>query len=136
QGCELLGAAAGETLRPAKVTLPVDPAAERWCDALLSGVGERFALIAPTAGWGAKEWPVERYGAIAASLARAGYRVFVNAPSPEHSACTRVVEASGGAAALVPCSVGQMIALVGGAGVVVAGGTGGLALVVGSGGPV
>src|SRR5260221_12994757 len=64
QGCELLGAAVGETLRPAKVTLPVDPAAEHWCDALLAGIGERFVMIAPTAGWGAKEWPVERYGAV------------------------------------------------------------------------
>ena len=34
QGCELLGAAVGEVLRPAKVVLPVDAAAESWCDAL------------------------------------------------------------------------------------------------------
>ena len=70
QGCELLGSAVGETLRPAKVTLPVDPAAEQWCDASLAGVAERFALIAPTAGWGAKRWPTERYGAVAAALER------------------------------------------------------------------
>jgi heptosyltransferase I len=128
QGCELLGAAVGETLRPAKVTLPVDPAAEQWCDALLGGAGERFALIAPTAGWGAKQWPVERYGAVAAALVRAGHRVFVNAPSSEHTVGGRVVEASGGAATLVPCSVGQMIALVRRAGVVIAGDTGPLHL--------
>lgn len=128
QGCELLGAAVGETLRPAKVKLPVDSAAERWCDALLPGVGERFALIAPTAGWGAKQWPAERYGAVAAALGREGFRTLVNAASSEDSVGRRVVESSDGAAMLVPCSVGQMIALTRRAAVVIAGDTGPLHL--------
>jgi heptosyltransferase-1 len=128
QGCELLGAAVGETLRPAKVTLPVDPAAEQWCDVLLAGAAERFALIAPTAGWGAKRWPAERYGAVAAALGQAGFRTLVNAESAEDETGRSVVEASGGAATLVPCSVGQMIALVRRAGVVIAGDTGPLHL--------
>jgi heptosyltransferase-1 len=128
QGCELLGAAVGETLRPAKVTLPVDTAAERWCDALLAGVGEQFALIAPTAGWGAKQWLAERYGAVAATLGRAGFRTLVNAASSEDPVGRRVVESSDGAAMLVPCSVGQMIALTRRAGVVIAGDTGPLHL--------
>ena len=93
QGCELLGAAVGETLRPAKVTLPVDAAAERWCDAAAGWlVAERFVLIAPTAGWGAKQWPAERYGAVAAALGRAGFRTLVNAASTEDAvaqACGR-----------------------------------------------
>ena len=128
QGCELLGAAVGETLRPAKVTLPVDPAAEKWCDALPAGIGERFVLLAPTAGWGAKQWPAERYGEVAATLGRAGFRTLVNAASAEDAVGRRVVESSGGAATLVPCSVGQMIALVRRAGVVIAGDTGPLHL--------
>jgi heptosyltransferase I len=128
QGCELLGAAVGETLRPTKVTLPTDPVAERWCDALLADAAQAFALIAPTAGWGAKQWPAERYGALAAALAQAGFRVLVNASSPNDEAGLRVVEASGGAATLVPCSVGQMIALVRRAGIVIAGDTGPLHL--------
>jgi heptosyltransferase I len=128
QGCQLLGAAVGETLQPAKVTLPVDPVAELWCDELLGGVAERFVVIAPTAGWGAKQWPVERYGAVAIALARAGYRTLINAPSSEYTVGKRVVEASGGAATLVPCSVGQMIALVRRAGAVIAGDTGPLHL--------
>jgi heptosyltransferase-1 len=128
QGCELLGAAVGETLRPAKVTLPVDEAAERWCDALLAGSRERFALMAPTAGWGAKQWPAERYGAVAAALARAGVCTLVNAASSTDEAGLRAVEASGGAATLVPCTVGQMIALTRRAGVVIAGDTGPLHL--------
>jgi heptosyltransferase I len=128
QGCELLGAAVGEVLRPAKVTLPVDAAAERWCDALLASTGERFALIAPTAGWGAKQWPAERYGAVAAALGQAGFRTLVNAASSEDSVGRRVVESSDGAAILVPCSVGQMIALTRRAAVVIAGDTGPLHL--------
>jgi heptosyltransferase-1 len=128
QGCELLGAAVGEKLQPAKVTLPVDPAAEQWCDALLSGHGEKFALMAPTAGWGAKEWPAERYGAVADALGRVGIRTLVNAASPEDPAGRRVVEASGGAAVLVPCSIGQMIALVRRTAVAIGGDTGPLHL--------
>jgi heptosyltransferase-1 len=128
QGCELLGAAVGEALRPAKVTLPVDSAAERWCDALLAGVGPRFVVISPTAGWGAKQWPPERYGQVASALAQAGFRTLVNAASADDAVGRRVVESSDGAAALVSCSIGQMIALVRRAGLMIAGDTGPLHL--------
>ena len=133
QGCELLGAAVDETLLPAKVLLPVDEQAETWCDRLLAPIsgrsarGERFAFIAPTAGWGAKQWPAERYGAVAAELGKAGYRTLVNAALGDRFA-DGVIAASAGAATLVPCSVGQMIALVRRAGVVIAGDTGPLHL--------
>jgi heptosyltransferase-1 len=130
QGCELLGAAFGETLRPAKVTLPIDSEDEAWCDRLLTQIlarGEKFVFIAPTAGWGAKQWPAERYGAVAAELAGAGFRVLINEALGDRTA-DGVVAASGGAAVLVPCSVGQMIALVRRAGVVIAGDTGPLHL--------
>jgi heptosyltransferase-1 len=127
RGCELLGAAVGETLRPAKVALPVDSAAESWCDDLLA-CGERFVMMAPTAGWGAKQWPTERFGEVAAELGRAGFRTLVNAASLGDGAGMRVVAASGGAALLVPCSIGQLIAVVRRAGVVIAGDTGPLHL--------
>jgi heptosyltransferase I len=128
QGCELLGTAAGETLRPAKVTLPVDAAAERWCDELLAGVGERFVVVSASAGWGAKQWPAERYGAVAVALAQAGFRTLVNAASSDDAAGRQVVETSGGAAMLVPCSIGQMIALTRRAKLVIAGDSGPLHL--------
>jgi heptosyltransferase I len=124
QGCELLGAAVGEMLRPVKVELPVDPAAENWCDALLNGVQEPFVVIAPTAGWGAKQWPAERYGSVAATLARAGVRTLVNAATQEDAVGRRVVDSSGGAGTLVSCSVGQLTALLRRAGLVIAGDTG------------
>jgi heptosyltransferase I len=121
QGCELLGGAVGELLRPGKVVLPVDEAAERWCDALR--LGERFVLIAPRAGWGAKEWPAKRYGALAAALGRAGFEVVVNAVGLDATA-DAVVRTSRGFAMAVPCSVGEMIALVRRAALVIGGDTG------------
>jgi heptosyltransferase-1 len=128
QGCALLGAAVGDVLRPAKVTLPVDAAAERWCDGLMAEIGEKFVMVAPTAGWGAKQWPAERFGAVAAKLEQAGFRTVVNAPSFGDAVGLQVVEASDGAARLVPCSLGQMVALVRRAALVIAGDTGPLHL--------
>jgi len=139
QGCELLGAAVGEVLRPAAVSLPVDEFAEASCRALLARVlpgQERFVLLAPTAGWGAKQWPAERYGAVAAALGRAGYRVLVNASSMEDASAAAVVRASGGAAAALPCSMAEMIALVRRASLVIAGDTGPLHLAAALGRPV
>jgi heptosyltransferase I len=131
QGLDLLGAAVGETLRPATVTLPVDEFAERSCDDLLAhGLpgGGRFVVIAPTAGWGAKQWPAERYGAVAAELARAGYRVLVNSASTDDAVAKAVVRASSGSATALPCSIAQLIPLLRRAGLVIAGDTGPLHL--------
>jgi heptosyltransferase I len=131
QGCELLGGAIGEVLRPAKVLLPVDEVAEKTCDVLLERTlrhGGNFVVIAPTAGWGAKEWPAERYGRVAAELARSGYRVLVNGASTNDSSAEAVVQASGGSAIAVPCSLAELIALTRRASLVIAGDTGPLHL--------
>jgi heptosyltransferase I len=131
QGCELLGAAIGEALKPARVPLPVDAEAEEWCDELLAPIltrGERFVFMAPTAGWGAKQWPAERYGAVAAALGRAGFRTLVNDTDKGDGVAKRVVAAGEGCAVAIPCSVGDLIALVRRAGVVIAGDTGPLHL--------
>lgn len=130
QGCELLGAAVGERLAPAHVLLPVDERAEREVDALLERVAGRrsFVLIAPSAGWGAKEWPAERYGLVAGALVEADFAVLVNAGSADDARARAVVEASGGRAAAVPGSMAQLIALVRRASLVVAGDTGPLHL--------
>ncbi|MEO6981874.1 MAG: glycosyltransferase family 9 protein, partial [Edaphobacter sp.] len=139
QGCELLGTAVGEVLSPATVTLPMDAFAERACDDLLARVlpgQERFVLLAPTAGWGAKQWPAERYGAVAAELGRAGYGVLVNAASVGDAVAGAVVKASGGCASTAPCSMPEVIALVRRASLVIAGDTGPLHLAAGLGRPV
>jgi len=126
QGCELLGSAVGEALRPTRVTLPIDEADERWADGVAGR--ERFCLISPGAGWGAKMWPAERFGAVAAELGRAGYRTLVNASLHGSGEAERVVQRSEGFAVAVPCSVGGLTALVRRAGVVIAGDTGPLHL--------
>ncbi len=125
QGCELLGTAVGEVLRPGKVVLPVNATAETWCDGL--GLEGRFVLIAPTAGWGAKEWPPKRFGAVAAALGKAGFGVVVNAWGLDATA-DAVVRASKRFAMAIPCTVGQMIALVRRASLVIGGDTGPLHL--------
>ena len=126
QGCELLGAAVGETLKPARVTLPMDAEDEHWADATVGH--ERFCLISPGAGWGAKMWPAERFGRVAAELGRAGVPTVVNASLRGSHEADAVVAGSEGFARAVSCSVGQLIALARRAGVVIAGDTGPLHL--------
>ena len=126
QGCQLLGAAVSEELRPARVTLPMDEMDERWAT---EEVGhERFCLISPGGGWGAKMWPAERFGGVAAELGRAGVQSVVNTSPGGSREAERVAETSEGQARAVQCTVGQLVALMRRAAVVVAGDTGPLHL--------
>lgn len=126
QGCELLGAAVGEAIKPARVTLPMDTAAEHWADEVVGH--ERFCMISPGGGWGAKVWPADRMGRVAAELGRAGVRTVVNASIHGSHEADEVVALSEGHARSVRCLIPQLIALVRRAGVVVAGDTGPLHL--------
>ena len=126
QGCELLGGAVGEVLQPARVSLPMEEEDEIWADGVVGR--ERFCLISPGGGWGAKVWPAERMGRVAAELGRAGVRTVVNASVRGSEEADEAVATSEGFARAVTCSVGQLIALVRRAGVVVAGDTGPLHL--------
>ncbi len=131
QACEILGGAIGELLQPAPITLPADPTAELWADR----IARPFILLAPTAGWRAKEWPAERFGVVAAHLGRLGYRVLVNETLGNRDADV-VIGASQGHATLVPSSVAQLIALTRRASLVLAGDTGPLHLAAALGRPV
>jgi len=126
QGCELLGTAVCERLRPARVTLPMDEMHERWASQVVGD--ERFCLISAGGGWGSKIWPAERFGQVAAKLGRAGVPSVVNCSPQGSSEAERVVETSEGFARAVPCSVGQLIALARRAAVVIGGDTGPLHL--------
>jgi heptosyltransferase-1 len=126
QGCELLGAAVGETLTPTRVRLPMDDRDESFVDEAVGG--ERFCLISAGGGWGAKLWPAERYGAVAAALGRVGVRTVVNASPGGSPEADQVVAASEGFARALPCSVGQLIPLIRRASVVIGGDTGPLHL--------
>jgi heptosyltransferase-1 len=140
KGCELLGGALREPLTAAKVSLPVDADAERWCDELLCGISsdpaQRFAFLAPTAGWGAKRWPTEHYGALAAELARDGIIPLINVAEPNDPVAAEVVRLSGGAARRVDCNLACLTALLRRITVVIAGDTGPLHLAAALGRPV
>ena len=139
QGAALLGAALGVPLSPARsLRLPVLPEAEAWAMTLVdsSPQPEPLALLAPAAGWGAKQWPAAHFGALAAALADRGWAVRVNAAHDAEPMAMAVVAASGGAARLVCGGVAGLVALTGRAAMVVGGDSGPVHLAAALGTPV
>ena len=141
QGVELARAVAGDLLMPMLPWLPVDTEAEVWSEGLADRI-EDFArwkpvvLINPGAGWGAKRWPVERYGAVAEALSGLGMVVLVNAGPGEEALAAAVVAAARGLATAVICSLEQLIAVMRRVSLVIAGDTGPLHLACALGKPV
>ena len=86
--------------------------ARSWCDDELRRRGlQDFALLSPGGGWGAKLWPPENYGQVAAALARQGLPSLINFGPGEEELGRAVEQASGGAAQPLCCSLGELIAL-------------------------
>jgi len=142
QSAEVLGAVAGDSLPPTSALLPRDQAAEAWVEQLLRDrVKPPFAILNPGAGWGAKRWPAERYGAVAKGLAARGYGVAVNAGPQELDLAQEVAAASGGSSsngAVVPVvpTLGELIELTRRSAITIAGDTGPLHLACALGKPV
>ena len=137
QNAALLGDALGVALAPVAPALPMSVAAEDWVDELMRGsVSNRTALLAPAAGWGAKQWPVERFGALAQALYGMGFKVLVNAGSLHDPVGTDVVRESAGTAQIVACDVAQLVALTRRAALVVGGDSGPMHLAAMLGSPV
>jgi heptosyltransferase-1 len=109
QGAALLGAACSIALEPAPVRLPHEPWADNWAAELVGD--RRVCVLAASAGWGAKQWPAERYGKLARELRTMGFVSLVNAPRKDDAVAASVVAASGGAAEMVVCNVAGLIAL-------------------------
>ena len=87
-----------------------------------------FAILNPGAGWGAKQWPVERYGIVAKELARDGIHSLVNFGPGEDKLATAVEAASQGVAQKISCSIAELIALTRRAKLLIGGDTGPLHL--------
>jgi heptosyltransferase-1 len=125
---QLVSHAIGVPRWPFPVPLPVDPDSERWANTILTPL-QQTVVLAPTAGWGAKQWLAERFGALAHALTQRGYRVLVNAAlEGTDSVADQVVAASGRTATAVPCTLPQLIALLRGSRLLIAGDSGPLHL--------
>jgi heptosyltransferase I len=137
QAVEVCAAAAGEPLAPILPPLPVSRDAELWADEVLRGADHRpVILLSPGAGWGAKRWPAERYGAVARDLQLRGCTVLVNAGPQEQAIAAEVVRASGGVAQAPEFTLERLIALTRRVCLVIAGDTGPLHLACALGKPV
>ena len=137
QDIELAAAVAGDELAFTHARLPVDPAAEAWCDDLLASSGTRpVALINPGAGWGAKRWPVERYARVARGLMERGFRILVNVGPSEEPMADVIVKESSGAAIPLATSLDQLVAVSRRIALCIAGDTGPLHLACALGKPV
>ena len=84
QALSLASELAGQPLEYVQPPFPVDPVAEGWADHLFEMLGGKpMTILNPGAGWGAKCWPPESFGAVARALADRGMAVLVNHAIPE-----------------------------------------------------
>jgi heptosyltransferase-1 len=110
QALALAAAVIGRTIPESKVEFPLDPDAESKVATLTANLAE-YAILNPGAGWGAKQWPPERYGAVARALAKNGVQSLINYGPGEEALATEVESASEGTAQKVSCSVAELISL-------------------------
>jgi hypothetical protein len=81
-------------------------------------------VVHPGAAFGAKRWPIARFTAVAAALAADGHRVVVTGGHDEAALTAEVATASGGLDLAGRTSIGELLTLVAGAALVIAGDTG------------
>lgn len=132
QALDIASAAVAQPLQAQGVDLPHDATAELWCDSIIGpDTGpdtRRTVFLAPTAGWGAKQWPVAKFAAVAIACGRAGLRVLVNKSGPGDRVADALLHTADGWAETVDCTVSQLIALTRRVSLVIAGDTGPLHL--------
>jgi heptosyltransferase I len=105
-----------------EVDFPVDSDAEKKIASVTADT--KFAILNPGAGWGAKQWPVERYGAVAKELAHDGLRSIINYGPGEEELAVAVETASGNTAQKISCSIAELISLTRRASLLIGGDTG------------
>ena len=137
QNLSLSEAVARRPLEIPHVEFPYDEIAERECQRRLTDrdIGH-FVLLNPGAGWGAKQWPAERYGYVAKQLAEDGFKTLINCGPGEKNLVQAVEANSGGAAEEISCSLTQLIAITRRASLFIGGDTGPMHLAAALGIPV
>jgi heptosyltransferase I len=137
QNLSLAGSLAKRKLEISKAEFPIDDAAQQECDRRLKAAGTQdFALLNPGAGWGAKQWPAERYGEVARKLAENCLKTLVNFGPGEEDLARSVETASGGTAETFTGSLTQLIAFTRRARLFIGGDTGPMHLAAALGIPV
>jgi heptosyltransferase-1 len=102
---------AAQPLKLPMAEFPHDPAAEEACDRWLREHNiDDFVIMNPGAGWGAKQWPAERFGSVAKELGRDGLKTLINAGPGENdlAQATRAVGAE--STEIISTSLSQLIA--------------------------
>lgn len=129
QGLSIVESLVGKKLIAPAVEFPRDAGAEERIEQKLREAEiKKFAILNPGAGWGAKQWPAERYGQVARALARCGVQSVVNYGPGEEELALAAETAGEGAARAFQCSISELIALTRRAKVFVGGDTGPLHL--------
>jgi heptosyltransferase-1 len=112
QNLRLVEAIAQRPLLLPQVEFPRDDAAAQEIDRWLSDRDiQSFALLNPGAGWGAKQWPAERYGHVVRKLAEDGVKSVVNSGPGEQHLAGALGGAAAGTAQSFDGSLAQLIAL-------------------------
>jgi len=137
QNLSLAEAVVRRSLEMPKVEFPHDETAEKKCEDRLQHEGiAGFVLLTPGAGWGAKQWPAERYGYVTKRLAEDGLKSLVNFGPGEENLVRTVEATSAGAAEGIACSIAELIALTRHARLFIGGDTGPMHLAAALGIPV
>lgn len=132
----LAQATAGAALPSVRPEFPCDHQAEARIARQLGDGDSNLVILNPGAGWGAKQWPAERYGLVAKTLAADGMKPVINFSSSEHELALQVEAASQGRAILMASTIGELIALTRRARLFVGGDTGPMHLAAALGTPV
>ncbi|HUO17062.1 MAG TPA: glycosyltransferase family 9 protein [Verrucomicrobiae bacterium] len=110
------------------VNFPRSRAAEnriaQWLAQRFANAGDRFAILNPGAGWGAKRWPADRYAQVAQALASDGVRSILNYGPGEEELAQAVASTSEGMAIPFESTLSELIALTRRASLFVGGDTG------------
>jgi heptosyltransferase-1 len=129
QNLSIVEALTGKKMAVPAVEFPADSKAEEKIERQLRQAGiDDFAMLNPGAGWGAKQWPAERYGHVSRLLAKCGMQSVVNYGPGEEDLARQAEEASAGTAQAWQLSISELIALTRRAKLFVGGDTGPLHL--------